>query len=112
MASAGYYAASGSVRYWSGTAFTSTNPCSTCFTSLTLNYSSSSAISVCCVTSNPRVTRYVAANETFINNNGLYNNPELTIAASIGYYAEKERIQYREQSLAGLGILTNCASCP
>ena len=112
LASAGYYAASGSVRYWSGTAFTSTNPCSTCFTSLTLNYSSSSAISVCCVTSSPRVTRYVAANETFINNNGLYNNPELTIAASIGYYAEKERIQYREQSLAGLGILTNCASCP
>ena len=88
LAPAGYYSFNGNYRQWNGSAFTSlqTTLCPSCFTTLTLCYSSTSAANLCCNNSTT-VTVYVAAGQTFENNTGMYSNSSLTAAAPNGFYS-------------------------
>ena len=88
LAPAGYYSFNGDYRYFNGTIFTSAlmAVCPSCFTTLTLCYSSTSAANLCCSNSTT-VTVYVAAGQTFENNTGMYSNSSLTSAAPNGFYS-------------------------
>jgi hypothetical protein len=88
LAPAGYYSFNGNYRQWNGSAFTSlqTTLCPSCFTTLTLCYSSVSAADLCCNNSTT-VTVYLAPGETFENNTGMYSNQSLTTAAADGFYS-------------------------
>ena len=89
LANVGFYSTNGGYRYWNGSAFSSltVSTCPSCFTSLSLCYSSTSANDLCCNTST-NVTVYVAAGETFLNNTGLYSDSSLSNAAPNGYYSQ------------------------
>ena len=88
LAPAGFYSFDGNYRYWNGTIFTSAliSACPSCFTTLTLCYSSTSAANLCCNNSNT-VTVYVALGQTFENNTGMYSNQSLTTAAADVFYS-------------------------
>jgi len=88
LAPAGFYAKSVGHRYWNGSAFTTTTttPCPSCFVSLELCYATTQN-TLCCGTATS-VNVFVGAGETFLNNNGLFSNQALTIAAANGFYSD------------------------
>lgn len=88
LAPAGYYSNASGYRRWNGTVFLNAPAtCPSCFTQLSLCYSSASVNDLCCQTPSV-VTVYVGPNETFLNNSGLYSNSGLTVPAPDGYYSE------------------------
>ena len=75
-------------RQQTGSSLLGSNTCTSCYTTLSLCYSSTSASDVCC-NSMTSVTVYVPAGETFANANNLYATAALSggSLAAAGYYS-------------------------
>ena len=75
-------------RQQTGSSLTNITNCLSCYTTLSLCYSSTSASDVCC-SSMTSVTVYVPAGETFANANNLYATAALSggSLAAAGYYS-------------------------
>jgi hypothetical protein len=86
VAASGYYSTLAGSRYWDGSTLTALSACGSCYTQLSLCYTSVDATTLCCGISLPAIV-YVAFGETFNSNTGIYSNPGLTSAAPDGWYS-------------------------